>query len=143
MKGRRVALGLAALAIVGLALATDHGVWSCGSCTLQGATPDYETVAFIESTVNNSVSRWVNGDTVTICNGTTCAKYLMASVFGGIEGMQQVVKYPKMSGGGGGGGGDIGAIGGATGPITYISPGCYGLCGRTPVVSVGDPKNVP
>src|SRR5688500_17765745 len=98
-------LGVSGLLVVGAALATHYGVWSCGSCSLDGATPDPDTTAFISTEVNQAVGQWQSGDTVTICNGTTCATYKVVSVVAGISGMQQIAKFPMTGTGGGGSGG--------------------------------------
>lgn len=89
---------------VGLALAADYGVWDCNECTLNGPTPDDATITFIKVKVNEKVRSWRNKDTVTICNVTTCAKYFMVSVIGGVATMNQVDKYPRSQTGGGWGG---------------------------------------
>lgn len=112
----KVVASILALGVVGVALATHYGQYFCNNgCTLQGPKPDGETVAFIASVVNGDVSRWKNGDTVEICNTSTCVTFKMVSVFGGLEGgLQEVARRARPSGGGGGGGGA--GTGGGWGP---------------------------
>ena len=100
---RKLALTLLGSIVCGVALATHYGTWNCSSCTLNGATPDADTTTYIQTTINAEVSQWRNGDTVTVCNATTCSTYLMASVIGGVPGMQQIAKFPRGENGDGGG----------------------------------------
>ncbi|WP_145985401.1 hypothetical protein [Marilutibacter maris] len=140
---RKLVVGVGAVLAIGVVVAAHHGDFDCGSCTLSGATPDSDTVSFIKSVVNGSVEQWRNGDTVTICNSNTCATYLMASVMGGIGGMQQIAKFQKGGDSGGGGGGNEGGSG------NYDGGGCVGSCGGgtggtggSGTVVVGDPDKV-
>ena len=56
------------------------GRFECDQCLLEGPVPDFETLAFIKSTVNQNVASWWDtaaqrGRTVTICNATHCSVY--------------------------------------------------------------------
>lgn len=104
---RRMFSLTAALGIAGAAWAAHYGQYVCtAGCTLNGPTPDGETVAFIMSTVNRNVERWKAGDTVEICNANTCVIYRMVSVMGGLAGgMKQISSRPRPGGNGGSGGG--------------------------------------
>lgn len=56
------------------------GRFECNHCLLEGPVPDFETLTFIKSTVNQGVASWWDtasqrGRTVTICNATHCAVY--------------------------------------------------------------------
>ncbi|MEH6416675.1 hypothetical protein [Pseudomonas sp. CGJS7] len=141
MKSKLLA-GAAGIAAIGIAIAAHYGTFNCGSaCTLDGATPDPETASFIASTINQKVNQWKAKDTVTVCNDRSCATYLMASVMGGIPGMQQISKVPRGggSGGPGGGGGSGGGSGGGWSGVG--GGGCFGECGGKVVVGpVSPPK---
>lgn len=117
---KKVVMSVGAVALVGIAVAaTFHGVWNCDDCTLQGATPDPNTVEFIRTVANEKITTWQHGDTITICNSTHCAAYVMSSVFGGIEGLQQFYKVARSSFSGVSYGGDGGAGGGSTSIVGY------------------------
>ncbi|MCX7034164.1 MAG: hypothetical protein NT046_09370 [Arenimonas sp.] len=68
------------LAASSSAQADEYGPFLCGTgCTFAGAIgvpPDGETQLFIGEVVNNyDDGQYEVGDTVVICNGTTCATY--------------------------------------------------------------------
>jgi len=134
-------LGGVSIVGVGLAIAAHYGTFNCTSgCTLEGGTPDPETVSFIVSTVNQKVEQWKAKDTVTVCNSSTCATYLMVSVMGGVSGMQQISKVQRGTGGSGGpdGGGGGSSGGGWTG---VGGGGCFGDCGGKVIVGPVRPPN--
>ncbi|MGO4259579.1 hypothetical protein [Lysobacter sp. TAB13] len=141
MKSRWVA-GLAGIVGIGVAIASHYGTFICSSgCTLNGPTPDPDTVVFIQSTVNQKVNQWKAKDTVTICNATACSTYLMTSVFGGVAGMQQIAKTPRGSGGSGSGsGGEGGGGGGSGGSWSGVGGGgCEGECEGKVIVGTEKP----
>lgn len=57
-----------------LCVAADYGSYLCRSCAVPMSPPDARF--FISVYVNPSVPLWMANDTVSICNGSECVKYL-------------------------------------------------------------------
>jgi hypothetical protein len=97
------------LMVPGLAMAENHGSFDCGSdCLLGRPLVDPDTLVFIQSVANQSISAWHSGDTITICNTTTCASYRLTSVVAGLTSLAfigEVSRSVVFPAGGSGGGG--------------------------------------
>ncbi|WCM93102.1 hypothetical protein M5C99_22710 [Acidovorax sp. NCPPB 2350] len=60
-----------------LCIAADYGRYLCRGCTTPMSPPDVR--AFVSVHVNPNVPMWQANDTVSICNGSVCVKYLTPS----------------------------------------------------------------
>lgn len=121
---------LALTLVSAIALARTYGPYQCDTCLLGGPSPDGDTQTFISTVVNHDVSYWAQGDTLVICNQTTCATYSR-----GMTGFVRIATVPNTGGGGGGAGGDpgTGSTGGSGGGGTY-SCGYVSVGGGDPMV---------
>jgi hypothetical protein len=64
-------------AIAVVCVAADYGRFLCNSCAMPMSPPDAR--AFISVFVNPKVPAWSANDTVSVCNGKVCVKYMTPS----------------------------------------------------------------
>lgn len=104
-----------------LVLAVHYGRYNCDDCLLPAGVPDIDTTLFITTVVNQDVNIWRAGDTVKICNATTCVTYTYQA-----NGTHVATSFAPNSGFGGGfgGGGGGGFGGGGSGGGFYWSTTC-------------------
>lgn len=78
LNSKKLSIGIASMAAVGLAVALHYGSYLCENCS---SPPNESQIAqMVKSTINKHVPMWRKNDTVDICNGTTCTTLALINV---------------------------------------------------------------
>ena len=117
---RSVIVALMLFILPGSAFATDHGVHDCGGeCLLGRPLIDIDTHNFLRAIANVDIRNWQPGDTITVCNTTTCATYVAPSTVAGLAGLTWTADFPRSALLGG----SVGVSPGDSGGTDWGSPG--------------------